>query len=127
MRLSEGSPRTRAAKPAKGRLRGDAAPTVWRFDDACSAVPAGTNLRIEVDVPAMVHWSSNGWRTTQDADTEESAPRKHALELPTAALAPGSVVAFTFYWKDADHWEGRDFLVTVAAPASDRESDGRFQ
>lgn len=125
MRTSEGS--TRTAKPAKELSRGNRKPAVWHFGGQCAEVAAGQNLKIEVDVPAMVHWSSNSWRTAHDTPTHESSGHKHSVEIPTATLVPGTGVMFTFYWKDAGHWEGRDFLVTVAAPASVSGFNGRIQ
>jgi hypothetical protein len=28
-------------------------------------------------------------------------------------MAPGSRIRFTFYWRDAEKWEGSDFVVTI--------------
>lgn len=125
MRTSEGS--TRETKPAKGMSRGAGKPVVWRFGSQCTEIAAGHNLKIEVDAPAMIHWSDNGWSTTYDVATRECSGSKHEVELPTATLAPGTGVVFTFYWKDAAHWEGRDFLVMVAAPSGGSGFNGRIQ
>ncbi|MHB1529274.1 MAG: hypothetical protein ACYDDA_07505 [Acidiferrobacteraceae bacterium] len=108
--------RAREAKPVK---RGQGAPrgaTVWRFNNQGVRLPQGHNLRIEVEVSALVHWSSDGWRTTHDTPTQESPTGIHAAELPTAMLSHGDKVVFTFYWKDAACWEGGDFLVTAGVP-----------
>jgi glucoamylase len=49
----------------------------------------------------------------------------HVVDLPTAALAPGAIVPFTFYWPGADRWEGTDFAVAVvAAEEGGREEEG---
>jgi hypothetical protein len=35
------------------------------------------------------------------------------VDLPSEALPVGSQVVFTFYWKNAAQWEGKDYRVTV--------------
>ena len=39
----------------------------------------------------------------------------HIADLATNALPEGKQVKFTFYWPDADHWEGADFIVRVGS------------
>lgn len=86
---------------------------VWRFNHKCRGIPAGKRLRIEVLVPALVHWSADDWRTVQDAKTLDSGLGVHFADLPTEALAAGSRVVFTFLWVDAQRWEGVDFEVVM--------------
>ena len=31
---------------------------------------------------------------------------------------PGSIVRFTFFWKDAERWEGTDFVVAIEKSSS---------
>jgi len=49
----------------------------------------------------------------QDSDSEESGWNLQHLDLPTEALAVGRQIIFTFFWKNAGRWEGRDYQVTV--------------
>ena len=63
----------------------------------------------------MVHWSADGWRTTEDARARDTGLGIHVVDVSTTRLPPGSRVRFTFYWLEADRWEGTDFEVTVAA------------
>jgi glucoamylase len=87
---------------------------VWRFDRRRQTV-AGKNLRIEVFDPAMIHWSSDQWQTTHDLNTQDTGLGVYSVDLPTADLAPGSTVLFTFFWRQAHRWEGADFKVEVVA------------
>lgn len=87
----------------------------WRFNNKIRSFPAGKTLRIEVPAPAMVHWSADGWRNTEDTRTRDTGLGIHIIDLPTAPLPPGSEVRFTFYWPEADRWEGTDFEVQVGA------------
>ncbi len=88
---------------------------VWRFDRRRQTV-AGKNLRIEVFEPALVHWSSNQWQTTHDAEAQDTGLGVHCVDLPTADLASGATVLFTFFWRTSKRWEGADFKVEVVAP-----------
>jgi glucoamylase len=94
------------------QVRRTAAPhAVWRFNHKCTTIPAGQRLRLELQAPAVVHWSPDGWRTVLDTPTRDTG-----LGLHVADLDPGSGgrVAFTFRWTQVDRWEGSDFQVTVA-------------
>jgi glucoamylase len=39
----------------------------------------------------------------------------YIADLATKALPEGKQIRFTFYWPDAGHWEGKDFIVRIAA------------
>jgi glucoamylase len=94
--------------------------TVWRFNQKRRTMPAATTLRLEVLTPATIRWSADAWRTVRDIDTIDTGLGVHRADLPTAKLAPGTRVNFTFHWRDAGHWEGTDFTVTVGLPRSRR-------
>ncbi|HEX6805478.1 MAG TPA: glucan 1,4-alpha-glucosidase [Terriglobales bacterium] len=85
----------------------------WRFNNKCRSIPQGKKLRIALLAPAMVHWSDNGWRTTQDTETAESGVGVHFADLPTDSLASGREVIFTFFWLQGQRWEGADFNVGI--------------
>jgi glucoamylase len=87
---------------------------IWRFDRRRQTV-AGKNLRIEVFEPAMVHWSSDQWQTRHDLDTQDTGLGVHFTDLPTTDLAPGSTILFTFFWRQAQRWEGTDFKIEIVA------------
>ena len=87
---------------------------LWRFNNKISRISAGKRLRIEVMARAVVHWSSDGWKHVNDTPTCRNGFGIDVAELATERLPKGTVIVFTFYWPDADHWEGTDFAVTVA-------------
>lgn len=92
---------------------------LWRFNQKCRALPAGQVLRVELRRAALVHWSDDGWVTTHDTPTRDSALGSHVADLDTATLRPGREIIFTFRWLLTDRWEGTDYLVTVIpAPPS---------
>jgi glucoamylase len=85
----------------------------WRFNNKIRAMAAGLMLRVETLVPALVHWSVDGWRTIHDTDTRDTTLGVHLADLPTSALRVGDRVDFTFHWLEVNRWEGADFLVCV--------------
>jgi glucoamylase len=87
----------------------------WRFTQKCRALPEGKLLRVETLAPARLHWSADGWSTVGDIDTHETGLGLHVADLPTKKLPAGAEIIFTFYWRQADRWEGRDFAVKVNA------------
>ena len=88
----------------------------WCFDDQIHSFPAGQPFRVETLAPAVVHWSADEWQTVHDAQTCDTGLGMHLTDLPTSELLPGARVRFTFFWPEANRWEGNDFAVQVAGP-----------
>lgn len=74
---------------------------------------AGKTLRVETLAPAQVHWSADGWLTSEDNEIRETCLGVYMADLETCGLAPGAQVDFTFYWPLASRWEGVDFTIRV--------------
>jgi glucoamylase len=88
---------------------------IWKFNNKLKTMPSGIALRVEVDAPARIRWSMDGWRTAQDSATSDTTLGVYFCDLDTARLAVGSVIAFTFFWQASQTWEERNFEVTVEA------------
>jgi glucoamylase len=86
---------------------------IWRFNHQVRAIPRGKTLRIELLAPAQLRWSANDWKTVHEETTRDSGLGVQVVDLPFASLADGSSVEFTFYWPQAQKWEGRNFVVGV--------------
>ncbi len=86
---------------------------MWRFAHQITYMPQGKRLRIEVQAPAVVRWSIDGWKTTHDVQTSSPNLDLHGVTLPTQTLPSGSKVLFTFCWSLANCWEGINFEVIV--------------
>jgi glucoamylase len=87
---------------------------MWSARHPIRHMPAGQILRLIAAADATVVWSANAWATTNKTETTHAS----ALDLWFADLSaenspPGSVIEFTFFWKEARHWEGRNHLVAV--------------
>jgi len=85
---------------------------VWSFGRQPATVSAGGTLRVQARAPFRLHWSSDGWASARDTVSSGTAVGLHHVDLPAGpeARAP---LQFTFYWTEADRWEGRDFRVVV--------------
>ncbi|MGC1107486.1 MAG: glycoside hydrolase family 15 protein [Candidatus Acidiferrales bacterium] len=89
--------------------------STWRFNHMAKHLLEGTSLRVEVLTPAIVHWSGDDWKTVADVKTVDSGLGLHYVDLPTNKLPIGGKVTFTFFWPDANRWEGANLEVGVAA------------
>lgn len=87
----------------------------WRFNHRLRDLRRGRILRIETLVPCVVRWSHDGWATAHDTPSVDPGLGEHVVDVPTAALATGAALDFTFYWPGADRWEQADFHVVVVA------------
>ena len=85
----------------------------WRFNNKTRSLPRYKKLRLVLLNPAMVHWSIDDWKSSQDTNTRDTGFGTYILDLPTASLPPGSKVDFTFYWPQESRWEGKNHNVTV--------------
>ncbi|HUZ06432.1 MAG TPA: glucan 1,4-alpha-glucosidase [Candidatus Paceibacterota bacterium] len=104
----------------------------WRFNHKLRSLPPGKILRIELMAPAVIHWTADDWKTCQDIKTLDDGLGIHLADLPTKSLSEGAQIKFTFYWSEAGHWEGKDFMVRIATwrrevvvPPERNETDGK--
>ena len=87
----------------------------WRFNHKLRSLPPEKILRIELMAPAAIHWTADNWKTCQDIKTLDGGLGIHLADLPTQSLPEDTQIKFTFYWPDAGHWEGKDFMVRVGS------------
>jgi glucoamylase len=86
---------------------------IWKFNNKCRELPWGSILRIEVQKPAVIHWSSDNWASFKDDETIDTGLGVYHLDLDTKAMKSGGTITFTFKWSDTGTWEGHDFQVTL--------------
>ncbi|MFN7943803.1 MAG: glucan 1,4-alpha-glucosidase [Blastocatellia bacterium] len=91
--------------------------SIWRFNHKCRSLAAGQTLRLETRSPSRIRWSADDWRSYSETKTQETGLGIHFADLPTASLAVGSVISFTFFWLADEKWEGRNYEVVVLARA----------
>jgi glucoamylase len=86
---------------------------IWRFNHKARAIPAGSTFRVEVLAPSTVRWSTDDFRTSNEVAARSTSLGVFIADLPTAGLPEGTQIKFTFYWPEADRWEGTDFMTQV--------------
>ncbi len=86
----------------------------WRFNHKCRSIPAGKVLRIETRFPCRLRWSADGWQSVNKAVTEDTTLGMHFADLRTDLLPSQTTVAFTFFWLEAQRWEGVNYEVTIS-------------
>jgi glucoamylase len=85
----------------------------WRFNNKTRSVPRHKKLRLVLMTPAVVRWTIDDWKASQDTPTRDTGLDTYILDLPTASLPAGAQVVFTFYWPQENRWEGTDYTVVV--------------
>ncbi len=87
---------------------------IWTFRHQIQRMSHGKILRLIVAADATIVWSVNGWASTNRVDaTNNSALNLWFTDLPTEDCPDSSVIGFTFFWKEAQRWEGRNYSVAV--------------
>ncbi len=98
------------AKPAASRHE------IWTERHPLRRMPSGKILRAIVAAEANVVWTTDGWAKTNAMETSFSGPLGlWFADFPTDKLPAGGAVEFTFFWKDAQRWEGRNWHVEIVS------------
>lgn len=87
---------------------------VWLFNHKLRATNAHRPLRIEVNAHARLRWTANDWASVNDTELMDEGLGVFACEFAPGELNAGEVLKFTFYWTEANRWEGRDFAIAIA-------------
>jgi glucoamylase len=86
----------------------------WSFQHRLRRMPQGKTLRLVTLARADVVWSSTGWREVHSAGmTQDATLGLWFADLSTAKVPAGARIEFTFFWKEAQRWEGRNFETAV--------------
>ncbi len=88
--------------------------SLWRHNHKIRTMKAGRILRIETLQQAVIHWSADYWRTTEDFPTRDTGLGVHAADLPSKDLPARGMILFTIYWPAERKWEGVDYAVAIA-------------
>ena len=88
--------------------------TSWRFNDQTRTVPRNSLLRVETLAPAVVHWSADGWQNVHATPTADTTLGTHVADLDTESIADSEQLELTFFWPEAQRWEGKNFMVAIS-------------
>ena len=90
---------------------------IWSFRHPLRRMPPGKTLRIVVAAEATIVWTTDEWVSTHRVEaTPNRALAVWFADLSAENLVRDSVVEFTFFWREAQRWEGRNFSVAVVDP-----------
>lgn len=86
----------------------------WTFRHQLRLCRRGQKVRLVIEAPAEVVWSTNDWAESDRAAASELPLLKvWFLDLPTEKLRKGAKVEFTFYWTGSEKWEGKNWSILV--------------
>jgi glucoamylase len=71
----------------------------------------GHTLRICAPQPFRLHWSQNGDPQWGDSDSRPTGVSGESLDIPAEKVDPR--IEFTFFWKNRNAWDGRNYQVEV--------------
>lgn len=85
---------------------------IWKPMRRLRTMSAAEVLRIQTSASFRLRWTSDEWETFEDRPSISSGLGAHFTDLhvPSQQRAP---VRFTFFWTEAQRWEGRDYEVEV--------------
>ena len=86
---------------------------VWKPNRHVRFMKATETLRIHGQAPFLLHWSVDGWTTVQNTESTQNSLNISYVDLDGLATPIGTEVRFTFFWKNENRWEGKDYLVTA--------------
>jgi glucoamylase len=92
----------------------------WREDCPAASVLSGQILRLDLATESIVRYTRDDWKTQADVATSATVLGLHIAELPTAGMAVGDKLVFTWRRKADEVWRGRDFEARVLAPPKAR-------
>jgi glucoamylase len=90
---------------------------VWKFARQARSVKKGHVLRIQAQAAFRLHWSSDEWQNVIDTPSSATTLGVDFVDIPIeevkGAAARQAPIRFTFFWTESNHWEGRDFMVSI--------------
>jgi glucoamylase len=90
---------------------------IWSFRHPLRRIPQGNVLRIILTAEATIIWSADNWASTNSVDTtNNSTLNLWFADLATEKCLDGTTIEFTFFWKQDQHWEGKNYSVAVGGP-----------
>jgi glucoamylase len=85
---------------------------IWTFRRRVRSVHPGMLLRLHARASFRLHWTNAEWSGATDTPSTPTALGIDFVDIP---ISPTQVapIRFTFFWREAARWEGRDFEVAM--------------
>ena len=94
---------------------------VWKFNRQVPVIPIGTRLRIQANLPFMLHWTSDEWLHRSDIQSTSTGVDIEFVDVPLPEEK--TTIRFTFLWIDEKRWEGKDYKVELQARVHLRDDE----
>lgn len=86
----------------------------WRFDHKIKTInKSKKKLRIEAKKLFNLRWSVDGWSNYFDSESKHSGMGMQYVDIDLNRKKVKDQIEFTFYWPEADKWEGNNFITSV--------------
>ena len=85
---------------------------IWRFDNGTMILPKEKTLRIETLAECTVLWTDDNWETTYNVISKDLTFGLFVTDIKPKN-EEATTIQFTFYWNQANKWEGENYSVTV--------------
>ncbi|MGA8657751.1 MAG: glycoside hydrolase family 15 protein [Chthoniobacterales bacterium] len=87
---------------------------IWSFRYQMRHMARHKTLRLIIAAKATIVWTADHWVTTNHADTIDGGGLSLCFaDLSTEQFPGGSIVEFTFFWRAAQRWEGRNWQIGI--------------
>jgi glucoamylase len=88
---------------------------MWSARHPIRRMPPGKILRLIVAADATIVWSADNWATTSKTDAAHvGSLNLWFVDLPSEHCPDASVIEFTFFWKEGQRWDGKNYSVAVS-------------
>lgn len=84
---------------------------IWKLNRQIPAVHVGTRLRIQADLPFLLHWTTDAWQHSTDSQSMSTGLDIDFVDVPVSG--ENSTLRFTFLWLNENRWEGKDYNVEI--------------
>jgi glucoamylase len=86
---------------------------VWTFNRRVRFMHPGEMLRVIGEARFSLRWTSDHWASAHDSASQANSLDIHHVDLIKLATTSGMSIEFTFFWIDANRWEGRNYIITA--------------
>ncbi|HEY0798591.1 MAG TPA: hypothetical protein VGD50_05545 [Candidatus Baltobacteraceae bacterium] len=86
---------------------------VWKFNRRVRFMHSGEMLRVIGEGRFALRWTSDHWASAHDLPSETNGLDIDHVDLIELATTSGMSIEFTFFWIDANQWEGCNYVIAV--------------
>ena len=86
---------------------------VWKFNRRVRFMRPGEMLRVIGAGRFRLRWTSDHWTSAHDSTSQTNALEIDHVDLIELATTSGMSIEFTFFWIDANRWEGQNYVIAV--------------